>query len=119
MEKKRGKTFIAIIEAPWIVYHSKSVSDAVKIAIAEAGKKLNEAKMQFVDVEVGTTPCPICSESFESTFLVAGVALVGLQLTMKVYNAQSEEHASRIAKLQIGEALKDVPLKIIEVRAVE
>ncbi|MCS4540902.1 MAG: DUF555 domain-containing protein [Euryarchaeota archaeon] len=119
MEKKKGKTFIVVIEAPWLVHHTKSISDSVKIAVSEAGKKLNEAKMQFVDVEVGTTPCPICSESFESAFLVAGTALVGLQMTMKVYNAQSDEHASRIAKLQIGKALKDVPLKVIETRSIE
>ena len=42
------------------------------------------------------------------------LALVGLVLEMKVFNADSEEHAQRIAKSEIGGALRDVPLEIVE-----
>jgi len=37
-----------------------------------------------------------------------------LELEMEVFNAESEEHAQRIAKSDIGGALRDVPLKIVE-----
>jgi uncharacterized protein (UPF0212 family) len=33
---------------------------------------------------------------------------------MKVFNAESEEHAARIAKSEVGGALRDVPLSIVE-----
>jgi uncharacterized protein (UPF0212 family) len=32
-----------------------------------------------------------------------------------VFNAESPEHAQRIAKSEIGGALRDVPLKVVEV----
>jgi uncharacterized protein (UPF0212 family) len=35
---------------------------------------------------------------------------------MKVFRAESSEHASRIAKSVIGKALRDVPLKILDVQ---
>jgi uncharacterized protein (UPF0212 family) len=34
---------------------------------------------------------------------------------MKVFNAESKEHAERISKKEIGKALKDVPLKVLEI----
>jgi len=33
---------------------------------------------------------------------------------MKVFNAESQEHAQRIGKSEVGGALRDVPLKVIE-----
>jgi uncharacterized protein (UPF0212 family) len=33
---------------------------------------------------------------------------------MKVFNAESTEHAQRIGKSEVGGALRDVPLKVIE-----
>jgi uncharacterized protein (UPF0212 family) len=35
-------------------------------------------------------------------------------LEMKVFNAESVEHAQRIAKSDIGGALRDVPLTVID-----
>jgi uncharacterized protein (UPF0212 family) len=40
---------------------------------------------------------------------------VGLVLELTVFNADSEEHAERIAKSEVGGALRDVPLEVIEV----
>jgi uncharacterized protein (UPF0212 family) len=37
-------------------------------------------------------------------------------LQMKVFRAESEEHATRIAKSVIGRALRDVPLKVLDVQ---
>jgi len=40
---------------------------------------------------------------------------VGLLLEIDVFNADSEEHAERIAKSEVGGALRDVPLEVIDV----
>ena len=41
--------------------------------------------------------------------------MVGLLLEIDVFNADSVEHASRIAKSEVGGALRDVPLEVIEI----
>jgi hypothetical protein len=48
--------------------------------------------------------------------VVAGTGLVGLILEMRVFRAESPEHAERIARSVIGKAVRDVPLKVLEVR---
>ena len=72
-------------------------------------------KLEFVGVDVGTMDCAGCGDSFMSVYVVADTALVGLLFQMKVYEAESEEHASRIATSVIGKALRDVPLKVADV----
>jgi hypothetical protein len=47
---------------------------------------------------------------------VAGTALVGLLLQMKVFRAESSEHAVRIARSVIGKAIRDIPLSVLEVK---
>ncbi|MCK5217232.1 MAG: DUF555 domain-containing protein, partial [Methanosarcinales archaeon] len=69
----------------------------------------------YVEIDVGTTYCPSCNEPFDSVFLAANTALVGLVLQMRVFDAENEEHAARIAKSVIGKALKNIPLNVIEV----
>jgi uncharacterized protein (UPF0212 family) len=107
-----------VLEAAWLVRDVKSVDDAMSVAISEAGKRLNP-RMDYVEVEVGATFCPFCGEPFDSAFVVAGTGLVGLMLEMRVFNAESKEHAERIAKKEIGKALRDVPLKIVEISETE
>jgi len=101
------------LEAAWLVHDVDNVDDAIGVAVSEAGKRLNEEDMDYVEVEVGLTDCPACGEPFDSAFIAADTSLVGLQLEMKVFNAESLEHAERIAKSDIGGALRDVPLKIV------
>jgi uncharacterized protein (UPF0212 family) len=103
-----------VLEAAWLVHDVDDVDDAIGVAVSEAGKRLNEQDMQYVEVEVGYTDCPACGEPFDSAFVAADTALVGLVLEMKVFNAESTEHAQRIAKSDIGGALRDVPLKIVD-----
>ncbi len=103
-----------VLEAAWIVKDVNTVDDAMSVAISEAGKRLNP-KMDYVEVEVGATFCPFCGEPFDSVFVVANTGVVGLLLEMKVFNAESKEHAERISKKEIGKALKDVPLKVVEI----
>ena len=103
-----------VLEAAWLVHDVDNIDDAIGVAVSEAGKRLNQKGMEFVEVEVGFTECPACAEPFDSAFIAADTALVGLMLEMKVFNAESVEHAQRIAKSDIGGALRDVPLKIVD-----
>ena len=110
--------YIVTLEAAWLVKSVDSVEDAMNIAISEVGKSLNP-DLNFVEIEVGSTRCPACAEAFDSVFMAAGTALVGILLEMKVYDAESEEHAARIAKSTIGKALKSTPLDVVEVEEFE
>jgi uncharacterized protein (UPF0212 family) len=103
-----------VLEAAWLVHDVDNVDDAIGVAVSEAGKRLNQKDMDYVEVEVGFTDCPACGEPFDSAFIAADTSLVGLMLEMKVFNAESAEHAQRIAKSDIGGALKDVPLKVVD-----
>ncbi|MDJ1430491.1 DUF555 domain-containing protein [Halostagnicola sp. A-GB9-2] len=107
--------YLVAMEAAWLVRDVNEVDDAIGVAVSEAGKRLNQENMEYVEVEVGATGCPACGEPFDSAFIAADTALVGLALEMDVFNADSEEHASRIAKSEIGGALRDVPLSVVEV----
>lgn len=102
------------LEAAWLVKDIESVDDAMGVAIAEAGKRLNP-QLEYVEIDIGTTYCPSCGEPFDSVFMAAETAIVGLMLEMRVFDAENEEHAARIAKSVIGKALKNIPLTVIEV----
>ena len=106
--------YLVAMEAAWLVRDVEAVDDAIGVAVSEAGKRLNDAEMDYVEVEVGATPCPACGEAFDSAFIAADTALVGLLLEMEVFNADGTEHAARIAKSEVGGALRDVPLSVIE-----
>ena len=106
--------YLVAMEAAWLVRDVGAVDDAIGIAVSEAGKLLNDAEMDYVEVEVGATPCPACGEAFDSAFIAAETALVGLLLEMEVFNADGTEHAARIAKSEVGGALRDVPLSVIQ-----
>ena len=92
--------YLVAMEAAWLVRDVEDIDDAIGVAVSEAGKRLNSEDMDYVEVD--------------SAFIAADTALVGLVLEMKVFNAESMEHAQRIAKSEVGGALRDVPLKIVE-----
>ena len=96
-------------------HYVEETDDAIGVAVSEAGKRLNETDKQYVEVEPGVTGCPACGEPFDAAFLAANTALVGLLLEIDIFNADSEEHAERIAKSEVGGALRDVPLEVIEI----
>lgn len=110
--------FRVVLEAAWLVRDVKTTDDAIGVAVSEAGKRLNP-KLSFVEVSGGTTYCPACNEPIGSAFIVADTALVGLVFEMKVFDAESAEHAERITKSVIGKSLRDVPLKVVEVTEFE
>jgi hypothetical protein len=103
------------MEAAWLVRDVEDVDDAIGVAVSEAGRRLNDQDKEYVEVNVGATPCPACGEPFDSAFIAAGTALVGLLLEIEIFNADGERHASRIAKSEVGGALRDVPLEVIDV----
>jgi uncharacterized protein (UPF0212 family) len=105
--------YLVTLESAWIIKDVKSLDDAIGIAISEAGKRLNPSA-KYVDVEAGMLTCPYCEQDLSSAIVVADTALVGLVLEMKVFRAESKEHAGRIAKSVIGKALRDVPLKLLD-----
>jgi len=107
--------YLVAMEAAWLVRDVDDVDDAIGVAVSEAGKRLNQQDKEYVEVEVGVTPCPACGEPFDSAFIAANTALVGLLLEIEVFNADGENHATRIAKSEVGGALRDVPLSVIDV----
>lgn len=107
--------YLVAMEAAWLVRDVDDIDDAIGVAVSEAGKRLNETDKQYVDVEVGVTGCPACGEPFDSAFIAANTALVGLLLEIEIFNAEGEEHAARISKSEVGGSLRDVPLEVIEI----
>ncbi len=106
--------YMVTLESAWLVKDVKSVDDAVGIAVSEAGKRLNPSA-KYVEIEIGMLTCPFCENELNSALVVADTALVGLMLQIKVFNAESKEHAIRIAKSVVGKAVRDVPLKMQDV----
>jgi hypothetical protein len=106
--------YLVTLESAWYIKDARSLDDAIGIAISEAGKRLNPAA-NFVEVEAGMLTCPFCEETLSSAIVVADTALVGLVLEMRVFRAESKEHAGRIAKSVIGKALREIPLKLLTV----
>ncbi|WP_010477715.1 DUF555 domain-containing protein [Thermococcus zilligii] len=108
--------YVVVLEAPIIVKDVETNEDAVNVAVSKVTRALNRENLDFVRVELGYSQCPVCGAHFESAFVIGNVGLVGMYLTLKVFNAQSIEHAERIAKAVVGKALKKVPLKVFEIR---
>ena len=107
--------YLVAMEAAWLVRDVGAIDDAIGVAVSEAGKQLNNADKEYVDIEVGVTGCPACGEPFDSAFIAANTAIVGLLCELTVFNANGESHAERIAKSEVGGALSNVPLSVIEV----
>lgn len=106
--------YIVTMEAAWSVRDVETIDDAIGVAISEAGKQFHP-NLDFVDIGIGSIVCEKCGKEMEAVMLVANTALVGMILTLKVFDAENVEHASRIAKSVVGRALKRVPLRVIEV----
>ena len=101
-----------VVEAAVPVYDVETPDEAIRIAIAKTGEMLNP-DLNYVEIEMGSRTAP-SGEELPPAFIAADEALVALELEMKVFNADSEQHASRIAKSEIGGALRDVPLSVID-----
>ena len=107
-----------VVEAAVPVYDVASSDEAVRIAISKTGDMLNP-DLNYVEIDMGERNCPHCGEELEPAFVAADEALVALELEMTVFNVEREEHASRIARKEIGQRLENIPLEVLAVDVIE
>jgi uncharacterized protein (UPF0212 family) len=99
------------LEAAVPVYDVSAADDAVRIAISKTGSMLNP-ELNYVEIERARRHCAHCETETTAAFLAADEALVALTLEMSVFSVDGEQHASRIARKEIGQQLADIPLSV-------
>jgi uncharacterized protein (UPF0212 family) len=107
-----------VVEAAVPVYDVETADEAVRIAISKTGEMLNP-DLNYVEISMGERSCPHCEEELEPAFIAADEGLVDLELEMTVFNVERNEHAARIARKEIGQRLRNIPLEVIEVEVIE
>ena len=105
------------VEAAVPVYDVGSADEAVRIAISKTGEMLNP-DLSYVEIDTGSRTSP-AGEELPPAFVAADEALVALELSMDVFNVERAEHASRIARKEIGQRLRNIPLKVLDVERIE
>ncbi|RBI64202.1 hypothetical protein DMJ13_06880 [halophilic archaeon] len=106
-----------VVEAAIPVYDVETPDEAVRIAISKTGELLNP-DLNYVEINMGERTSP-SGEELPPAFIAADEALVALELEMTVFNVEREEHASRIARKEIGQRLENIPLTVLEVEIIE
>ncbi|WP_327052526.1 DUF555 domain-containing protein [Halomicrococcus gelatinilyticus] len=106
-----------VVEAAIPVYDVETPDEAVRIAISKTGELLNP-DLNYVEINMGERTSP-SGEELPPAFIAADEALVALELEMTVFNVEREEHASRIARKEIGQRLENIPLSVLEVEVIE
>lgn len=106
-----------VVEAAVPVYDVGTPDEAVRIAISKTGEMLNP-DLSYVEIDTGTRTSP-AGEELPPAFVAADEALVALELSMDVYNVERAEHASRVARKEIGQRLRNIPLTVVDVEAIE
>jgi uncharacterized protein (UPF0212 family) len=107
-----------VVEAAVPVYDVGTPDEAVRIAISKTGEMLNP-DLNYVEISMGERSCPHCGEPLETAFVAADESLVALELEMTVFNVEREEHASRIARKEIGQRLANIPLEVLAVDVID
>ena len=107
-----------VVEAAVPVYDVGSTDEAVRIAISKTGEMLNP-DLNYVEINMGEHACPHCGDELDPAFIAADESLVALELEMTVFNVEREEHASRIARKEIGQRLENIPLEVLDVVVLE
>ncbi|ELZ44416.1 hypothetical protein C463_08681 [Halorubrum californiense DSM 19288] len=106
-----------VVEAAVPVYDVETAAEAVRIAISKTGEMLNP-DLNYVEIDTGTRTSP-SGERLNPAFVAADEALVALELQMDVFNVDRGEHASRVARKEIGKRLKNIPLKVLSVTEID
>ncbi|WP_227354153.1 DUF555 domain-containing protein [Haladaptatus salinisoli] len=106
-----------VVEAAIPVYDVQTPDEAVRIAISKTGELLNP-DLNYVEISMGERTSP-SGEELPPAFIAADEALVALELEMTVFNVEREEHASRIARKEIGQRLENIPLAVLDVEVLE
>ena len=107
-----------VVEAAVPVYDVETADEAVRIAISKTGEMLNP-DLNYVEIDMGERDCPYCDDELEPAFIAADEGLVALELEMTVFNVERDEHASRVARKEIGQRLENIPLEVVEVEVIE
>ncbi len=107
-----------VVEAAVPVYDVATADEAVRIAISKTGEMLNP-DLNYVEISMRERDCPHCGEELEPAFIAADESLVALELEMTVFNVEREEHASRIARKEIGQRLTNIPLDVLEIEVLD
>lgn len=107
-----------VVEAAVPVYDVETADEAIRIAISKTGDMLNP-DLNYVEIDMGTRTCPHCNESQEPAFIAADEGLVALELEMMVFNVERNEHAARIARKEIGQRLRNIPLEVLEIERID
>ena len=102
-----------VVEAAVPVYDVETPDEAVRIAVSKTGEMLNP-DLNYVEIDMADRTSP-GGEELPPAFIAADEALVALELEMTVFNVEREEHASRIARKEIGQRLENIPLKVVRV----
>ena len=106
-----------VVEAAVPVYDVETADEAVRIAISKTGEMLNP-DLNYVEIDTGTRTSP-SGERLDPAFVAADEALVALELRMDVFNVDRDEHASRVARKEIGKRLRNIPLKVLSVTEID
>ncbi|MFC6771633.1 DUF555 domain-containing protein [Halorubrum pallidum] len=106
-----------VVEAAVPVYDVETPEEAVRIAISKTGQMLNP-DLNYVEIETGSRRTPSGEERVPA-FVAADEALVALELQMDVFNVDRTEHASRVARKEIGQRLRNIPLKVLDTEILE
>jgi len=106
-----------VVEAAVPVYDVETPDEAIRIAISKTGEMLNP-DLNYVEIGMSDRTTP-SGEELPPAFIAADEALVALELEMTVFNVEREEHASRIARKEIGQRLQNIPLEVVEVTVLE
>lgn len=106
-----------VVEAAVPVFDVETEDEAIRIAISKTGEMLNP-DLNYVEINMGERTSP-AGEELPPAFIAADEALVALELEMTVFNVEREEHASRIARKEIGQRLDDIPLEVLSVEVLE
>ncbi|WP_372910747.1 DUF555 domain-containing protein [Salinigranum sp.] len=105
-----------VVEAAVPVYDVETEDEAIRIAISKTGEMLNP-DLNYVEIEMGSRTSP-SGEELPPAFVAADEALVALELEMRVFNVEQEEHAARIARKEIGKRLTNIPLQVLLVEPI-
>lgn len=106
-----------VVEAAVPVFDVETEDEAIRIAISKTGEMLNP-DLNYVEINMGERTSP-SGEELPPAFIAADEALVALELEMTVFNVEREEHASRIARKEIGQRLENIPLEVETVEVLE
>jgi uncharacterized protein (UPF0212 family) len=106
-----------VVEAAVPVFDVETEDEAIRIAISKTGEMLNP-DLNYVEINMGERTSP-AGEELPPAFIAADEALVALELEMTVFNVEREEHASRIARKEIGQRLENIPLEVETVEVLE